>query len=200
MSPAEFLRALFCISGELLIVVARSHAATQCPTSAPSVQLNSGNRTESPSTEQFHAGDWTLEIDGAFIRARTNPRFEQFAGGQVGVSHFWTDRLSVHACVPVYWVNQDSPVAIGAGLDLVARWQFYERGRLSLYIDGGAGLLISDHNVPRGGTRVNFMPQVGIGATWMLDERTFLFGGARVWHLSNAGLFGAVATPPWTNR
>jgi hypothetical protein len=195
MSRPEFLKALFSISGALLIFVGRTHAATQVPASSTSPQFNSGMQNEPPSMEQFHPGDWTFQMDGAFIRARTSPRLEQFVGGQVGVGYFWTDRLSVNAYVPVYWVNQDSPSAIGAGLDLIARWQFFERGRLSLYLDGGAGILISNHDIPRRGTRTNFMPQVGIGATWMLDRQTFLYGGARVWHFSNAGILGSDRNP-----
>jgi lipid A 3-O-deacylase len=146
------------------------------------------------SGEQFPRGTWDLQVAGAFVRSRTNPRFEQFTGGNVGVGYYFRDRLSIQADVPAYWVNQQQP-GVAAGFDLLARWHFYERPRLSVYLDGGAGLLVSQRDIPRTGTRFNFTPQIGIGATWMLDEQTYLFGGARLWHLSNGGWFGHDRNP-----
>jgi hypothetical protein len=133
-------------------------------------------------------------VNDAFVRARTNPRFEQFIGGNVGIGYYFADRLSIQADVPVYWVNQRQP-GVAGGLDLLVRWHFFERGRLTGYLDGGAGFLVSQRDVPRTGTRFNFTPQVGIGATWRLDAQTYLFGGARIWHLSNAGAFGNDRNP-----
>jgi hypothetical protein len=151
-------------------------------------------RPASFSGEQFPRGTWDLQVAGAFVRARTNPRFEQFTGGNVGVGYYFRDRLSIQADVPAYWVNQHQPGG-AAGFDLLARWHFYERPRMSVYLDGGAGLLVSQRDIPRTGTRFNFTPQIGIGATWLLDEHTYLFGGARLWHLSNGGWFGHDRNP-----
>jgi Lipid A 3-O-deacylase (PagL) len=38
------------------------------------------------------------------------------------------------------------------------------------------------------GTNFNFTPQFGLGATYQLSDNTFLIGGARLFHLSNAGI------------
>lgn len=145
--------------------------------------------------EQFSHGTWTLQLDGAFIRPYENRHFEQFVGGQIGIAYYLFDRFSVNVDLPIYWVNQSGPKTVGTGFDLLARWHFVEHGRLSMYLDGGAGLLVTDHNVPRGGTHFNFTPQIGIGATWLLDRHAYLFGGARLWHLSNAGFEGDDRNP-----
>jgi hypothetical protein len=146
------------------------------------------------SGEQFPRGTWDLQVNGTFFLARTNPRLEQFTGGSVGIGYYFRDRLSIQADVPVYWINQRQP-GVAAGFDLLARWHFYERGRLSVYLDGGAGLLVSQRDVPHDGTRFNFTPQIGVGATWLLDRQTYLFGGARLSHLSNAGIWGHDRNP-----
>ena len=166
-----------------------------CAAETQTAPADSNGRSDPSHGEQFPRGTWTLQVDGAFLRARTNPRFEQFAGGHVGVGYYVLDRLSINADVPVYWVNQSGPNAVAGGFDLLARWHFVERGRLSLYLDGGAGFLVADHDVPRGGTHFNFTPQIGIGATWLLDDHTYLIGGARLLHLSNAGIDGHDRNP-----
>jgi hypothetical protein len=189
-----------CAAGMLLTCTGPALCQTQTSlpslASMPSSAAPAGSdvRSDPLSGEQFPRGTWDLQFDGAFVRGRSNPRFEQFTGGHVGVGYYFRDRLSLQADVPVYWVNQHQP-GVAAGFDLLARWHFYERDRLSLYLDGGAGLLASQRDVPRTGTRFNFTPQFGIGATWLLDEHTYLFGGARLWHLSNAGFFGHDRNP-----
>ena len=165
------------------------------PPASQAARLDPDTRPTPGTSEQFSSGTWTLQLDGTFIRPYENRHFEQFAGGQVGIGYYLIDRLSVNADLPVYWVNQRGPKTVGSGFDLLARWNFVERGRLSLYVDGGAGLLVADHSVPRGGTHVNFMPQIGLGMTWMLDRHAYLFGGARLWHLSNAGFEGQDRNP-----
>src|SRR5258708_29385112 len=130
--------------------------AAQIATSPMSAPADPDNRSDPWHGEQFPRGTWTLQVDGAFLRARTNPRFEQFAGGRLGVGYYFLNRLSVNAEFPVYWVNQTGPNTAAGGFDLLARWHFVERGRLSLYLDGGAGLLVADRDVPRGGTHFNF--------------------------------------------
>lgn len=168
-----------------------SRAASSSPSTGPQcVESDSGH--EAP--EQFPRGTWDLQVNGAFVLARTNPRFEQFAGGSVGIGYYFRDRLSIQVDIPVYWLNQRQP-GVAGGLDVMTRWHFLERGRLSGFLEGGAGLLVSQRDVPRAGTRFNFTPRFGIGATWMLDEQTYVFGGARLWHLSNAGAFGDDRNP-----
>lgn len=87
------------------------------------------------------------------------------------------------------------PNTFGGGFDVLTRWHFLEHGPLTLYADGGAGMLFTTREVPRGGTHVNFTPQIGLGATWQLNDQTYLFGGARYWHLSNAGMDGRQRNP-----
>jgi hypothetical protein len=193
-----FSRQLFwmavCAGGLLLACREPAVCQIQFPASLPATRAQSDARPHAFSGEQFARGTWTLQVDGAFIHGFENPRFEQFAGGHVGVGYYFRDRLSINADVPIYRVKQDEP-GIAGGFDLLARWHFFERDRLSLYLDGGAGFLIADRQVPRGGTHFNFTPQIGIGATWLLDDHAYLYGGARIWHLSNAGMWGHERNP-----
>jgi len=85
----------------------------------------------------------------------------------------------------------------GANANLLLRWHFLAEDRWSIYVDGGAGLLVAGEEVPRGGTNFNFTPQAGIGGTIALDDagRTRLMVGARWHHVSNARIKGAEANP-----
>ena len=59
---------------------------------------------------------------------------------------------------------------------------------LSPYVEAGAGLVYSDFQVKDQGLRINFNPQIGIGAEWIgMDGRSY-YGAIRAWHLSNSGL------------
>src|SRR5882724_10046948 len=181
MSDRKLLWIVLYAWGTLLTCRETAVCETQVPTFSPATRHESGATTPEPwYAEQFPRGTWTVQLDGAFVRARTNPRFEQFTGGHIGVGNYFRDRLSINADVPVYWVNQTGPSTAAGGFDLLARWHFFERDHLSLFLDGGAGLLVADRDVPRGGTHFNFTPQIGIGATWLLDEHTYLIGGARL--------------------
>ena len=199
MFSRQLLWMTACVLGTLLACRERAVGQTQFPASFSSTSFSStpaapDSRPAPSSGEQFPRGTWILQFDGAYLHSFDAPRRERFAGGRFGVGYYFQDRLSINVDVPVYWVKpRESGVA--AGFDLLARWHFYERDRLSLYLDGGAGFLLADRNVPPGGTHFNFTPQVGVGATWLLDDHTYLYGGARFWHLSNAGIWGQDRNP-----
>ena len=101
-------------------------------------------------------------------------------GGEVGAWHF----------------DQDGEDAAGMSLSALLRWHFVNEGRLSLFVDGGIGVLGATDEVPEGGTSTNFLPRAGFGATyrpWTSDLRVML--GARWHHISNARSSGAEDNP-----
>jgi hypothetical protein len=101
-------------------------------------------------------------------------------GGEIGLWHF----------------NQEGQDAEGASVSALIRWHFVNEDRLSLFVDGGIGLVASTEDVPAGGTDVNFLPRAGFGATyrpWDGDMRLML--GVRWHHISNARSSGAEDNP-----
>ena len=151
--------------------------------------------TSANSAEFFPKGTWTFQTDGTFIRGVGQPRYEQLSGGQVSTSYYVRNRASFCFEMPLYYVNQSGPNAVIGGFDLLARIHVLEFDRFSIYADTGAGAVFSSNSVPRHGTIYNFTPQVGVGATCMIAPSTFIFGGCRYWHLSNAGLSGTRRNP-----
>lgn len=179
----------------LLWMAAPSAAAGDPPTSSTAPALSVTRSVPTPDRELLPRGTWAFQLDSTFIHPFSGERFEQFIGGQAGVSYYLCDRVAANLDIPVYWVNQRGPNTFAGGFDLLARWHFFEHGPLTLYADGGAGMLFSNREVPRGGTHVNFTPQAGLGATWQINDGMYLFGGARYWHLSNAGMCGHQRNP-----
>lgn len=92
--------------------------------------------------------------------------------------------------------DQEGEDAAGASIAALIRWHFVNEERLSLFVDGGIGLLGSSDDVPAGGTDLNFLPRAGFGATyrpWDGDMRVML--GLRWHHISNARSSGAEDNP-----
>lgn len=101
-------------------------------------------------------------------------------GGELGAWHF----------------QQEGEDAAGGSLAALLRWHFVNEGRLSLFVDGGIGLLGATDEVPDGGTEFNFMPRAGVGATWRpWDGEMRVLMGMRWHHISNARSSGAEDNP-----
>lgn len=115
-----------------------------------------------------------------------------FSGG-VGVSHFIADDLALAFELNGLWFRQedlgeDEDVA-GANFNVLFQWHFVNRRDWSLFLEGGAGVLVSTGDVPANGSSFNFTPQLGVGATFALSRDVRLLGGVRWHHVSNANLF-----------
>ncbi len=85
--------------------------------------------------------------------------------------------------------------AWGAGLDLLFRWHFLQGQNWTVYADAGAGFREFNRQFPTNGTHFDFTPQAGLGATVHLASYLDLMGGARYFHLSNAGYDGTEHNP-----
>ena len=86
-------------------------------------------------------------------------------------------------------IDQAGPNSIVSEFDLRIWHHLLNAGRVS-FLNFSAGVSYADHRTPSAGTNFNYILQPGLGAAWQLDDKLFLIGGARYWHLSNADLEG----------
>ena len=74
-----------------------------------------------------------------------------------------------------------------AGLGAVARYHFLPLGRLVPYVELGAAPGATDLRVHEQRTDFVFLLFGGVGASYFVTERTALYAGYRLQHISNAG-------------
>ena len=150
-----------------------------------------------PQTPGLQAGSWDMAIiAGAYT--------ESFGGGDeilafagVDVEYFALDRLAIFAEPLAYYVEQENPDAVGFGLNLGARYYFWDPvDDLSLFAEGGLGIIETEHRVPApDGTHHNFVEQAGLGLRWRICDCIGILAGARYQHLSNASIHGSDRNP-----
>jgi hypothetical protein len=145
----------------------------------------------------FARGTKTLEFEGSY----TSPiRFseEEFATGSVGVGYYLFDNHSVTLFAQGFHVNQPFGESAEAGAVFVlGRSILYSVDKVSFYIDGGGGYSWANAAVPVGGTTYNFNARAGLGLAWRFADDTYLLGGARYFHLSNAQTHGKEKNPSY---
>lgn len=84
----------------------------------------------------------------------------------------------------------------GVSVSSIFRWHFYRDETWTTFADAGVGVLLAGDKVPEGGTNFNFLPRVGVGATYRLGESNArLIGGVRWHHISNARILGNDSNP-----
>jgi lipid A 3-O-deacylase len=134
------------------------------------------------------AGDtyWILNLAGGSDFSR-----DHLARVGGGISHFMADDISIDLDLNLINFWQEGEDAIGGNLNLLLRWHFLhdEARSWSVYADGGAGLLWTHESVPHNGSRFNFTPQFGLGASFAVCDDKRLFVGGRWFHVSNARLY-----------
>ncbi len=72
------------------------------------------------------------------------------------------------------------------GLAPILRWHFLRRDRWTLFAELGVGAAWTTVEIPESGTRFNFTPQAGVGATWAVDDDWRLRVALGWYHMSNA--------------
>lgn len=108
------------------------------------------------------------------------------ASAGVGVSWFFVDHLSLDIELLGAGIFQPGPDAAAFNANLLFRWHFVARETWSIYADAGAGILLATEDVPRGGTPINFSPQLGVGVSFDVGNDARLMVGLRWYHISNA--------------
>jgi hypothetical protein len=141
-----------------------------------------------PTARRFGAaGNQRWSIHGGIGTEFDDNNDQGFLG--VGYSYFIADGLSLDLELNGWIFNQAIEDAIGLNFNVLFRWHFLMDRHWSLYLDGGAGLLVSDQDVPANGSSFNFTPQIGVGASFDIGGDLRLMAGARWHHISNANLY-----------
>lgn len=166
--------------------------AIACLGAAGQVCLAAESDTQ-PTTE-FSRGKFALTLDGAYARDFNGSK-ANIESGSLGFGYFFTDNISINAELAGFAVQERGPDSVIAGGDLLVRHHFIRSGRFSLYVDFGGGLTYGTERTPPAGTNFNFELESGLGMTWRLCDHTYLMGGARYLHFSNASIDGHLRNP-----
>lgn len=127
----------------------------------------------------------------AMAAAASDVESDYFGRAGLGLSYFMADDISIDFELNFGYYRSTGGDALGGNFNILLRWHFWraEDRRWTVYIDGGAGVLATTDEVPRGGSDFNFTPQAGLGASWDIGDNRRLFVGARWHHISNARIY-----------
>ncbi len=112
----------------------------------------------------------------------------------IGVNWCVADGVSVGVFGEVITAAQDSVdgsgsgdgSAWGGGGGALVRWHFIREERFTMFVDVGCGLLLSNNDIPEGGSAVNFTPRADLGGMWLMSEGVALSARVGWFHVSNA--------------
>lgn len=110
-------------------------------------------------------------------------------------SRFLVDEVELSVELAAWYFDQSGPDAFGVNPNLVFRWHLFRAETWTVYHDAGIGVLLASDTVPDGGTNFDFMPRLGVGLTYGLDDDTRLQLGLRWHHISNARIHGDGSNP-----
>ncbi len=120
----------------------------------------------------------------------------QDAYGYIQYSRFLADDFEWAVELGGWALDEPSDYAPGVSASSFFRWHFYRDETWTTFADIGMGVLLAGDKVPEGGTNFNFLPRVGVGATYRLGESNArLIGGVRWHHISNARILGNDSNP-----
>lgn len=116
---------------------------------------------------------------------------DHFGRAGLGISYFMADDISIDFELNLGYYRSTGGNALGGNFNILMRWHFWraEDRSWTVYVDGGAGMLLTTDEVPRGGSKFNFTPQAGVGASWDIGDNRRLFIGTRWHHISNARIY-----------
>ncbi len=148
-------------------------------------------------TSYFDKGSWTLQLSGGYYNGITFNSDEKIGVASLGGGYYLFDRFALNLALDGYYFDTELQSGfVGGGFTVLARYHFLTLGdRFTVYVDGGAGMVWADEEIPDFGTHFNFTPQVGLGLTYRLYGNVHLFGGGRWFHISNAAIDGRDRNP-----
>lgn len=167
----------------LVLGIVMFAAWTQAQTTSPSA----------PSTA-FTEGSWCSVIYGNYGSDVTN-RNVRLGGANLGIGYYLVDNVALNLEGSANMIDEPGPDGWGGTTSLLLRQHFFNRDRFSFFIDVGWGIIETQYDTPVRGTRFNFIQHTGPGFTYELDKGTYLLGGARFFHISNARLEGRNRNP-----
>ena len=113
--------------------------------------------------------------------------------GHIAASTFIATDFEFAVEAAGWYFDQQGPNTGGVSASMVFRWHFChdESYSYTVFGDAGIGLLGAFDDTPADGTSFNFLPRIGLGATFKLDEvGDRLQIGVRYHHISNARING----------
>ncbi len=117
-------------------------------------------------------------------------------GPRLAYHRFLADDLEINVNLGVWYHDQEGEEAFSVNPSLGFRYHFVNKPTHSFYAEAGIGLLFSTEDVPDEGTRQNFTPRIGLGATFPVgDAGSRLDVGLRWHHISNASSQGTDENP-----
>ncbi len=146
---------------------------------------------QSLPSESIDKGTWEIGLwtgGGTWVPGGTEDTHVWNAGVRVG--KLLTKRFEYAVdLIPAYVVFQPAENSYGAGFTpVLLKYNFAGGQRVAPYLEAGAGLLFTNHDVPFGTNSVNFTPQAALGFQFFTRSRRSLNVAVRYVHISNAGL------------
>jgi hypothetical protein len=142
----------------------------------------------------FPKGTLSLQTYGTYsggLGAYTNTE-----SAAAGVGYYVFDNFSLSLEGSGYRAQQSGTRdAWMYGIAGVLRHHVIQWDRMTFFFDAAFGPVEATARVPGGGTYFNYITRTGIGATFLLKDHTYLIGGARYFHLSNARIEGPARNP-----
>jgi len=136
-------------------------------------------------TEWGQRGSWRWGIHGGVGEDMKHNENELILLG-VEFDFFIADKLSLDIGLNLIDVTQTGDDTDGFNATLQLRWHVIAEEDWSFFLEGGAGLLFTEHNVPSNGSDFNFTPQVGLGFSFDAGDSSRWLIGFRWHHISNA--------------
>lgn len=165
---------------------------------APSDEQKALAKALDPSLRFGDKGWWGWSVGGGVAFSSDSTDYN----AAVTFHHFLADTFEINFGVGGWFYDQDEgDQAVGVNPAFGFRWHFWmpkEKAdhSWSVYADVGIGMVFTDERVPPEGTRYNFTPRAGVGATIALgDSGTRLDVGVRWAHVSNASTSGTDDNP-----
>lgn len=151
---------------------------------------------QGPQTGAYELQFWSAGGDGLRI-AQSNPngsfwniglRFGYVLTGEHGPGPLRGRFEYVADVIPVIQFHLPGQTAWGGGIVPVGmKWDFVTRHRIAPYVELNGGGIITNHDVPQGGSMSNFTASSSVGVH-VLRGRFNWSAEVRLYHVSNAGL------------
>ncbi len=162
------------------------------PTLLRSLSLAQPSETEENqepiNTKWGEEGTWRWGIHGGYAEDVKNGDNELILLG-VEFDYFIADELSLDIGLNLLDVTQTGGNTDGFNFTLQLRWHAIAKEDWSFFLEGGAGLLFTQDDVPSDGSDFNFTPQAGLGFSFDAGDNARWLVGLRWHHISNANTY-----------
>ena len=139
----------------------------------------------------FIPNNLNLEFSGQFLVEAwdLNLTKESLLGGTVALGYSLSDRVQLNTELSLLRVKQGASYEVLVpAISPIVRWRSHTHGPVSIFWEIGPGISYATNEVPVGGTRFNYVFQVGGGMSYTFSSGINLVGGLRWLHLSNNSL------------